>query len=81
MPKIQRRNIPRRLFDHLLERIREREIDANALQFLASWLNTNPEVPEGSWYKRFPAMTVCGKGALVKTFLTPSQAPVGEEMH
>ena len=80
MPKIQRRNIPRRLFSHLLERIREREIDANALQSLAAWLDTNPEVPEGGWYKRFPAMTVCGNGALVKTFLTPSQTPVGEEM-
>jgi hypothetical protein len=66
--------------EHLVDCIHTREIDADALQPLAAWLNTNPEVPEGSWYKRFPAMTVCGEGALVKTFLTPSQAPLGEEI-
>jgi hypothetical protein len=66
--------------EHLVDRIHTREIDADALQAFAAWLNTNPEVPEGSWYKRFPAMTVCGEGTLVKTFLTPSQAPLGEEM-
>jgi hypothetical protein len=80
MPKVQRRDIPRALFNHLLERIREREIDANALQSLAAWLDTNPEVPKSSWYKCFTTMTVCGEGALVKTFLKPSQAPVGEEL-
>jgi len=77
MPKVQRKNIPRPLLAHLLQRIEERNIDADALRSLAAWLDTNPEVPEGDWHKRFPTMTVCGKGALVKTFLTPSQAPVG----
>jgi hypothetical protein len=66
--------------EHLLDRIQTREIDADALRSFAAWLNSNPEVPEGSWYKRFPAMTVCGEGALVKTFLASSQAPLGEEI-
>jgi hypothetical protein len=34
-------------------------------------------VPAGPWYKRFPGMTVCGEGDLVKTFLTPTQIPRG----
>ncbi len=80
MPKVQRRDIPRALFAHLLQRIEERSIDADALKSLAAWLDTNPEVPTGDWYKRFPIVTVCGKGALVKTVLTPSQAPVGTEL-
>ena len=25
----------------------------------AAWLDTNPEVPEGAWLKRFPSMLVC----------------------
>jgi len=25
-----------------------------------SWLDGEPEVPEGLWYKRFSCMTVCG---------------------
>lgn len=80
MPKIQRKDIPRPLFAHLLQRVQERNIGAEAIASLAAWLDTNPEVPEGSWYKRFPTMTVCGTGTLVKTFLTPTQAPLGEEL-
>jgi len=80
MPKVQRKDIPRALFAHLLARIAERSIDAEALKSLAGWLDTNPEVPTSDWFKRFPTMTVCGKGALVKTFLTASQAPVGKEL-
>jgi len=36
---------------------------------LADWLDSEPEVPEGRWFKRFSGMTVCGEGELVKTFL------------
>ena len=80
MPRIRRDDIPLPLFDHLLDRIRERNIRADQLGLLADWLDTEPEVPEGRWYKRFPGMTVCGQGDLVKTFLTPSQFPDGEEV-
>jgi hypothetical protein len=47
MPKVQRKDIPRALLGHLLQRIAERSIDADALKSLASWLDTNPEVPPG----------------------------------
>jgi hypothetical protein len=80
MPKVQRKDIPRALLSHLLLRIEERSINADALKSLAAWLNTNPEVPHGDWYKRFPTMTVCGNGTLVRTFLTPSQIPIGKEV-
>jgi hypothetical protein len=80
MPKVQRKDIPRALLGHLLQRIDERSIDADALKSLASWLDTNPEVPPGDWFKRFPSMTVCGRGILIKTFLTPFQVPTGTEL-
>jgi hypothetical protein len=80
MPKVQRKDIPKALLAHLLQRIEERSINADALRSLASWLDTNPEVPPGDWYKRFPTMTVCGKSTLVKTFLTPTQTPIGKEV-
>ncbi len=80
MPKVQRKGIPRPLFAHLLQRIQERSIDAKALESLAGWLDTQPEVPNGEWFKRFKTMTVCGQGPLVKTFLTPSQVPFGTEL-
>ncbi len=80
MPKVQRKDIPRPLLAHLLQRINERCIDAKALESLAAWLDTQPEVPNGEWFKRFKTMTVCGQGPLVKTFLTPSQVPFGKEL-
>jgi hypothetical protein len=47
MPKVQRKDISRALFAHLLLRIAERSIDADALKSLAAWLDTDPVVPEG----------------------------------
>lgn len=80
MPKVQRKDIPRALFAHLLLRIEQRSISADALKSLAAWLDTNPEVPTGDWFKRFPTMTVCGNATLVKTFLTSNQVPIGQEV-
>jgi hypothetical protein len=42
MPHVQRGKIPKRLMEHLVDRIHTREIDADALQPFAAWLNTNP---------------------------------------
>lgn len=65
------------LLDHLLDRIQERRIDAAQLELLARWLDGEPDVPEGPWFKRFPGVTVCGEGELIRTFLLPGQAPHG----
>jgi len=80
MPKIRRRNLPRALLDHLLDRVRSREISPDQLGEFALWLDTEPEVPMGAWFKRFSGMTVCGQGDLVKTFLRKGQAASGEEV-
>jgi hypothetical protein len=61
MPKIRRRNVPSALLNHLLDRIAERQISAKQLEQFADWLVTEPEVPEGRWFKRFPEMIVCGE--------------------
>jgi hypothetical protein len=78
MPQVRRKDLPPALFQHLLDRIQERQVDARQLELLAAWLDSEPEVPEGAWYKRFSGMTVCGEGDLVKTFLTPDQGPKGK---
>ena len=77
MPRVRRKDLPPALLHHLLDRIQQRQIDARQLELLARWLDTEPEVPEGSWYKRFSGMTVCGGGDLVKTFLAPGQSAKG----
>ncbi len=80
MPKVRRSKLPGALYAHLLERIHQREIPAGQLVLFAEWLDAQPEVPEGKWFKRFPGMIVCGEGELVRTFLRPGQAPAGTEL-
>lgn len=79
MPKVRRRNLPPALLQHLLDRVQDRCISATQLGLLAEWLDVEPEVPLGPWFKRFPGMIVCGEGELIKTFLVPGQVPFGEE--
>ena len=80
MPKVRRHNLPPALFHHLLDRIQSRQIPATQLALLAKWLDSEPNVPEGEWYKRFSGMTLCGEGELVKTFLLPGQSAKGERV-
>ena len=80
MPRVRRQNVPPGLFQHLLDRVESRKIPASQLELLAKWLDSEPEVPEGQWYKRFSGMTVCGEGEWIKTFLLPTQAPKGRRV-
>ena len=80
MPRVRRQNVPPALFQYLLDRVQSRKIPASQLELLAKWLDREPEVPEGQWYKRFSGMTVCGEGEWIKTFLLPGQAPKGRHV-
>ena len=80
MAKIRRRNLPPALYAHLLDRVQQRNISAQQLRLLLRWMDNQPEVPEGKWFKRFPELVVCGEGDLIKTFLLPSQAAIGQEL-
>jgi hypothetical protein len=80
MPKVRRHNVPPALFQHLLNRVQSRALPASQLELLAQWLDTEPDVPQGQWYKRFSGMTVCGEGEWIKTLLLPGQAPKGQRL-
>ena len=81
MPKIRRKNFPRPVLEHLLRRMRERSISKDQIILLSRWLDTEPEAPEGKWYKMFPDFALCGEGELPKTFLVPGQLPEGKEIN
>ena len=49
------------------------------MQF-GAWLDRNPEVPVGKWFKGFPHFFVCGEGELIKTFLPKGRLPQGIEV-
>jgi len=63
-----------------LHRIKSRHLSVDHLGLLADWLATQPQVPNGKWFKRFPGMIVCGEGELIRTFLQLGQAAMGEEL-
>ncbi len=80
MPKIRRTNLPPQLLDHLADRTALREIGADDLIALRDWLDTNPEVPAGDWFKSFENFFLCGRGQLIKTLLSKRQSPLGERV-
>jgi len=80
MPKIQWTNLPPTLRDHLFERLRERTITAEDLYKLKLWRESEPEAPEGEWYKDFGSFKICGEGKFPKTFLLSGQPAKGKRL-
>lgn len=80
MPKIQWTNLPPSLRDHLFERLRERRIQAEGLYELKLWRESEPEAPEGAWYKDFGSFKMCGEGRFPKTFLLRGQPAKGTKL-
>ena len=66
--------------DHLADRVRLRELSASDLIALRDWLDSDPQVPVGDWFKTFGNFSLCGKGELIKTLLSKQQSPLGEEL-
>jgi hypothetical protein len=62
--------IPAAIRNHLIERMRDRNISLDDLNRLRIWLETRPSVPTGSWYKDFGSFKLCGEGEYPKTMLS-----------
>ena len=77
MPKIRFVNLPRPLWEHILERVAERAITLEGLQRLRSWVLTEPQAPDGDWHKDFGSFVVCGTGEYPKTVLKKGMKPFG----
>lgn len=80
MPKIEWTNLPLALRDHLFERLRERQIQAEDLYELKLWRESEPEAPDGQWYKDFGSFKICGEGRFPKTFLLRGQPAKGKRL-
>jgi hypothetical protein len=80
MPKIQWTNLPPALRDHLFHRLRKRAITVEDLYQLKLWRESEPEAPEGLWYKDFGSFKICGEGRYPKTFLLPGQPARGVKL-
>jgi hypothetical protein len=80
MPKIQWTDLPVSLRDHLFDRASERKIAAIDLYQLKLWRESEPESPDGEWFKDFGSFKICGEGKYPKTFLLSGQAVRGKEI-
>ena len=81
MPKISSwPELPPALRQHLIERMRDRAISVSDLNQLRLWIEAQPEVPEGAWFKDFGSFKICGHGKLPKTFLSKGQAAKGQPL-
>jgi hypothetical protein len=81
MPKIATWDrLPSNVRQHLIDRMRDRSISISDLNQLRVWIDSQPDVPEGSWYKDFGSFKICGRGAYPKTFLIHGQSAKGEAL-
>jgi hypothetical protein len=81
MPKIAAwAQFPAAVRNHLVERMRDRQISLEDLNRLRIWVESQPEVPEGPWYKDFGSFKICGQGAFPKTFLLAGQPALGTKL-
>ena len=80
MPKIRFSDLPRAVWQHLLERVDERRIPLADLRRLQAWVKSDPQAPDGDWYKDFGSFKLCGSGEFPKTVLSKSMKPYGEEI-
>ena len=80
MPKICWTNLPAALRDHLFERLRERRITAEDLYQLKLWRESEPDAPDGPWYKDFGSFKLCGEGRYPATFLLRGQPATGKKL-
>lgn len=80
MGKIQWTDLPPALRDHLFDRAQERKITIEDLYRLKLWRESEPDAPEGPWFKDFGSFKLCGEGKYPKTFLLRGQPVKGKEI-
>jgi len=80
VPKIQWTDLPPALRDRLFDRLRDRKITVDDLYQLKLWRESEPEAPDGPWFKEFGSFKICGEGRYPKTFLLRGQAARGQKL-
>jgi hypothetical protein len=73
------------LRQHLFDRVAGRQVPAEDLYKLKLWRESEPEAPDGPWYKDFGSFKICGEGefpeTLLKTLLLKGQAARGKSLY
>lgn len=72
--------LPPNVRQHLVDRMRDRAITIDDLNQLRLWIASEPDVPDGDWYKDFGSFKICGEGKFPKTFLLEGQVAKGQSL-
>jgi hypothetical protein len=80
MPKLLRSSLPPEVLSHIYRRVMERHISKDALGQVLYWVDSDPTVPAGEWFKRFDGVSLAGRGALILTVLEADMVAVGKEV-
>jgi hypothetical protein len=80
LPKIRFADLPRGVWEHLLDRVQQRQISLADLKRLQAWTRSQPQAPDGEWYKDFGSFKLCGSGEYPKTVLAKSMKAYGKEI-
>jgi hypothetical protein len=80
LPKIQWSDLPPALRDHLFDRLRDRKITVEDLYQLKLWRESEPDAPEGIWFRDFGTFKICGEGRFPKAFLLAGQPAKGQKL-
>lgn len=76
MPKIERWDkLPENVRQHLIDRMRDRSIQLADLNLLRVWIESQPEVPEGDWYKDFGSFKICGRARIPRRSCSQAKPP------
>jgi hypothetical protein len=73
-------DLPRALRDDVFDRRRDSQITVDDLYQLKLWRESEPEAPDGPWFKDFGSFKICGEGQYPKTFLLRGQAARGQKL-
>lgn len=73
-------DFPRAVQRHLSERVLSREITSGDLNKPGVWVESQPDVPETSWYKDLGSFKIVGEGPNPLSFLDAGQLPFGVEV-
>jgi len=66
--------------DTMKEINRRKWITAEDLYQLKAWRESDPDAPDGFWYKDFGSLEICGEGKYPKIFLLAGQPAKGEKL-
>jgi hypothetical protein len=74
--------LPAAVRNHLVDRMRDRNISLEDLNHLRLWIDSKPNVPEGAWYMDFGSFKLCGEASIPKrsSWQARCQVAVGQKL-